>query len=93
MTEAQVIFLSKKLKLSLNEDDNKIGNIFQNKLYEYFLEHNPNKDRGGKSLLADYTILRKVKLTFSLSFWDFFFFNINLIFLNVIFRFGRIQKS
>lgn len=33
----------------------------QNRLYEYFLENNPLKDKlGGKSLISDYTILRKI---------------------------------
>lgn len=33
----------------------------QNRLYEYFLENNPLRDAlGGKSLIPDYTILRKV---------------------------------
>lgn len=33
----------------------------QNGLYEYFLENNPLKDKlGGKSLISDYTILRKI---------------------------------
>lgn len=33
----------------------------QNQLYEYFLENNPLKDKlGGKSLISDYTILRKI---------------------------------
>lgn len=33
----------------------------QTRLYEYFLENNPLKDKlGGKSLISDYTILRKI---------------------------------
>lgn len=33
----------------------------QNKLYEYFLENNPLRaELGGKSLIPDYTILRKI---------------------------------
>lgn len=33
----------------------------QNRLYEYFLENNPLKDKlGGRSLISDYTILRKI---------------------------------
>lgn len=32
----------------------------QNRLYEYFLEQNPVNVRSGKSLISDYTVLRKI---------------------------------
>lgn len=32
----------------------------QNRLYEYFLEQNPVYARSGKSLISDYTVLRKI---------------------------------
>lgn len=38
----------------------------QTSLYEYFLENRPNQDQKGKSLIPDYTVLRKVINIFKL---------------------------
>lgn len=56
----------------------------QTKLYEYFLENRPNQDQKGKSLIPDYTVLRKVSNIFKL--FD------TLIQRECHSRFGPIQK-
>lgn len=65
----------------------------QNRLYEYFLENNPLRDElGGKSLIPDYTILRKVSFYFLLSTTSGEFRLSFDFYSSSLYRFGHIQK-
>lgn len=62
MTDVQVSISAKfTFQFFTNDSHRILYMLSQNRLYEYFLENNPLKDKlGGKSLISDYTILRKI---------------------------------